>query len=347
MLSFAVTRFAARVDDFVYQAALSRGERSRKASPAESLGHAERIRALQAIGDAYAHRAEAQLFPAPRPATPTVTVTPVRHFGRGGEVFELAWTSEFAPLLPELEHRYARLRANRRARARVYGVPGAGRPAVLVVHGYLGGQVAFEERFWPLRALLRRGLDVALVVLPGHGARRDSPRTRPFFPGSDPRLTVEGFRQSILDVRALSAILRARGAPRVGVMGMSLGGYVAALLATVDPTLSFAVPVVPLASIADFARDGNRLVGTADERLAQHRALERAHAAVSPLARPARIDPARIAVVAGEVDRITPQAHAEKLARHLGAHSLVFPGAHLVQTGRDPVLERALDLVGA
>lgn len=345
LLTSAVTRFAAGVDDFIYKTALSRGERSRKASPAESLGHAARMDALAAIRDAYAHRGDEVLFPVPRPPSPGASL--VRRFGRGGEVVDLAWASEFTPLLPELRERYDARRANRRATARLFGVPGAGRPAVIVIHGYLGGQVVFEERFWPLRALLRRGLDVALAVLPGHGVRRDSPRERPFFPGSDPRLTVEGFRQSIVDLRALMAILAARGAPRVGVMGMSLGGYTAALLATLEPSLAFAIPVVPLASIADFARDGNRLVGLADEQIAQHRALEAAHAVVSPLARPPAIASDRIAIVAGEADRITPLAHADKLAAHLGAHRLVFPGAHLVQAGRAPVLARALDLVKA
>src|SRR5260221_165757 len=83
---------------------------------------------------------------------------------------------------------------------------------------------------------------------------------------------------------ALAGFLRARGAPTVGAMGMSLGGYSTALFATVDDALGFAVPIIPLASIADFARDQGRL-GDAAQSKEQHKALEAANRVVSPLAR--------------------------------------------------------------
>ena len=58
-----------------------------------------------------------------------------------------------------------------------------GRPAVVLVHGYLCGQWSLEERLWPLRAFARWGFDVALLVLPFHAGRGAS-FTRPPFPGA-------------------------------------------------------------------------------------------------------------------------------------------------------------------
>jgi pimeloyl-ACP methyl ester carboxylesterase len=185
---------------------------------------------------------------------------------------------------------------------------------------------------------VRRGLDVAIIVLPFHALRaREDRRAPPPFPGSDPRFTNEGFRQAVSDIRALIAWMRSRGTPEVGLMGMSLGGYTTALLATVESGLSFAVPIIPLASIADFARDQGRL-GKGSEGAALHEALDAATHVVSPFSRPSRIQREdglnRFLVVAGQRDRITPIAHAERLACHFDAPLVRFPGGHLLQFGR-------------
>jgi dienelactone hydrolase len=156
----------------------------------------------------------------------------------------------------------------------------------------------------------------------------------PLFPGSDPRITNEGFRQAVLDLRALGRHLRERGAPDVGAMGMSLGGYTTSLLATVEERLGFAVPIIPLASIAHTARSMGRLTGSPDDQRAQFEGLEAAHRAVSPLARPSRVDPTRMLVLAAEGDRITPVEHARLLAQHFGAPLHVFDGGHLLHFWR-------------
>jgi predicted alpha/beta hydrolase family esterase len=114
---------------------------------------------------------------------------------------------------------------------------------------------------------------------------------------------------------------------------MSLGGYTTALLATVEQRLAFAVPLIPLASIADFARDQGRL-GDGEQARLQHAALEEANAVVSPLTRKSLVPAERILVIGAESDRITPIAHAERIARHFGAPLHRFHGGHLLQFGR-------------
>jgi dienelactone hydrolase len=175
---------------------------------------------------------------------------------------------------------------------------------------------------------------VGLAVLPFHGVRGNAGQRRPAFPHSDPRMTVEGFRQAVLDLRALVGFFRARGSEHVGVMGMSLGGYSTALLATVQGDLAFAVPMIPLASIAEAARAGGRFVGTEAERELQHRALEETFRVVSPLGRAPRIASERVLILAAMGDQITPIAHARKLAAHFGAPIEQFAGGHLLQVGR-------------
>lgn len=271
----------------------------------------------------------------------------VRSYEGWGEVIDLSWKSTYAPFLDEMRERYARHEENALASARLF-LHRDPSPAVILVHGYLGGTFAIEERFWPVKWLFEQGLDVALAVLPFHGQRKRSQVARPVFPSSDPRFTIEGFRQAVHDLRWLQRWLGERGALSVGVMGMSLGGYTTALLSTIEPTLSFAVPLIPLASLADFARDGGRLVGTSEEQRAQHEAIETAHRVVSPFARPCLLPPDRVLVIGGEHDRITPIEHAQRLAQHLGGPLETFAGGHLFQLGRGDafrVVERLIDHV--
>ncbi len=321
------------VDGAVKAALLSRSRASRARSPAESLGPRERARRLRDIAALY-DRTEHFVRPESffgEPEAPAFQRAKVRAMA-GGEVIDLGWPSERPPLVLDLAEKFASAPANRIARARWFRGRETGRPALVLVHGYLGGAHALEERAWPIAALVERGLDVVLFVLPFHGLRGSG--RRPAFPGSDPRMTVEGFRQAIHDLGGLIRGLRAEGAPHVGAMGMSLGGYTSALAATTLADLDFAAPLVPLASVADFARDDGRFVGTQEDQDEQHRLLENACAVVSPLSRSPRTPRENILVLGCERDRITPIAHAEKLATHFGAPLVRMPGGHLVQIGR-------------
>jgi dienelactone hydrolase len=339
VVRFAQASLASSVDRLVATFALHRAMRSRADADTEALPHAERMEALAALHER--HRdprfsaAPEVFFGRAGEAGPWVR-SPIRSIP-GGQIVDVRWRSGYAVLAPEPEvrERYLRRHENHQAHARLYLHHDRPRPTALLIHGYLGGTYAVEERAWPVRWMFEKlGLDVAIPVLPFHGPR-GTPRRLPLFPSSDPRINVEAFRQAIWDLVSLRRALMERGCPAVGVMGMSLGGYTSALATTADPELAFAVPIIPLASVADAARDGGRLVGTPEEQREQHAALERAHRPVSPLARPGRLGAERLRVVAGEADRITPLPHAERLAAHLGAPLHVFRGGHLVQLGRD------------
>ncbi len=344
----------AGVDEIGARAIWYRSPASRRRSSAESLGPEERMDALAKIEALYAgadlYDDPDRFFGAPRRIEPESTrVAPLSRDGVRAEVVDLAWPSRVDPFVAELAARCADVVENRTARARVFHGEGPRRPLALLVHGYRGGHYAFEERAWPIAALLRRGLDVALVQLPHH-AQRARPGAGPRFPGSDPRLANEGFGQAVRDLRDLLHLAKGSwGAPAVVALGMSLGGYTVSLLGTVEPELDFVAPIIPLASLADAARDNDRLVGTPAEREAQHRALEGAYRVSSPLARSPRLGPERAIVVAAAGDRITPIAHAHRIAAHYRCELITFPGGHLLQLGRADgfrAILRRLDAVG-
>jgi pimeloyl-ACP methyl ester carboxylesterase len=248
----------------------------------------------------------------------------------------VAWPSEYQTFLPEVAEQYGRVAENHTAAARLVLCGDEPRPLAILIHGYLGGVHRTERRVWPMEFLRRIGMDAALFVLPFHGPR-SAPRRLgqpPPFPGADPRITNEGFRQAIGDLSDFIRWLRDRGHPTVGAMGMSLGGYTTALAATADDELSFAVPIIPLASIADTARRHGRLGKTPAQTEAQFRALEAVYRIASPLHRAPVIAASNILVIAGERDQITPLTHARAIAEHFGCRIETWPGGHLVQYGR-------------
>src|SRR4029078_9844975 len=112
-----------------------------------------------------------------------------------------------------------------------------------------------EERAFSAGYWLARGFDVALFQLPFHGDPAPGgvgrgARSGGLFAAANLVRTNEAFGQAIHDLRALAGWLRAEGAPAIGAIGMSLGGYTTALCSTLDD-LAFAVAWIPAVSMSE------------------------------------------------------------------------------------------------
>ena len=333
---------AAAVDRAATLAVQARNAR-RTASIPPPLGIDQRATVLQGFAALYPETLGDDFFLPVRAIAPVARTAP-NELGVA-QALDLSWNSDYTPFLAELGERYARTSQNHHAAARLLTAHEK-RPVAVLIHGYMTGHYHVEQRLWPLGRFLRSGYDVALFTLPFHGVRANPLRRgAPEFPGADPRFSNEGFRQVIGDLRNFVHWLKAEGHPEVGVMGMSLGGYTAALLATVEAELSFCIPVIPLASLADFAREQGELSSAPAAEAEEHALLDRIYRVVSPLERKPRISPARTLVVAAKADRITPVAHARKLAAHFGSPLVSWHGGHLLQLGRDACFRRVETLL--
>ena len=271
-----------------------------------------------------------------------------RHALRGGELLEVTYETDFVPVFPEERSNPG---LNRAGVARWWRHGRPGHPAMLCVHGYGGGHLWLERLAFDAGRFYRAGLDVVLYVLPYHGLR--SPRGAmqsgaPFF-DIDLVRTNEAFAQAIYELRALLCYLHAAGTGPVGAFGMSLGAYVTALLATVEPELAFAVPMIPLTSLAEMmwgeGADSPRLALAVEHgwTLALLRDVTRVHA---PLARQPLVPSERRLIIAALGDRICPPAHADALWRHWGRPRIHwYPGGHLAQFRRYGALRQIRSLL--
>lgn len=255
------------------------------------------------------------------------------------EIADLAWRSGWTCTHEDYRWRYAAYRENAVAHARHFRARGTPRPVILCIHGWGGGNFRLERLAFVVPYLLRIGLDVALVQLPFHGAR--APRglgSGAKFPGPNVVRTNEAFGHAIRDLRALVAWLHGRGAPAVGAIGMSLGGYTTALLASAEPRLAFAVPMIPVASFADVMwshGEGGAARSRAEAAGVTRDALRAAFEIHCPLERTPLVPFDRRLIIAGIGDRITPPEQARRLAAHWGEpRQHWFPGGHLAQFKR-------------
>lgn len=260
---------------------------------------------------------------------------------------DVSFHSPFQPVNPRQRDEYLGASANRTVHSRWWRHREGGRPVVLVLHGFAADLYAMNEWFFALPAFYALGCDLLMMTLPFHGTRRG--RGEPFsgygfFAGGPSRID-EAVAQSVQDARVLVRwLLDERGAPAVGVTGVSLGGLVTAQLAAAEPRLSFAIPNVPVSTLADLVMEWEPM-GTVLRRLASRGgwslAEARQHLAPSsPLTWDAVIPKDRLFVIGGAGDRLAPPKHARLLWEHWRRPRLHwFPGSHLLHFDRGRYLE--------
>jgi len=256
------------------------------------------------------------------------------------EVEMLRFESPFTALNPAVRESYASFEQNRVAWAQRWRHGAEPRPTLCVIHGFGASSYWLNSAFFNLPWLFGHGYDVLLYVLPFHGVRQ--PRAVPF---SGWGLFAHGFAhfneailQAVYDLRVLIGHLGAEGVEQVGVTGLSLGGYTAALLAEVDDRIALSVPNAPVADMASLIQhwfpSNVLLAAGASAAGIEREELQRALAVHSPLTYAPLIPPERRMIIGGLGDRLAPPEHAEMLCEHWdGCRLHWFAGNHVLHWG--------------
>lgn len=265
-----------------------------------------------------------------------------------GTCNDLWFESPFVPKNPRERDSYLRHAKNRVAHARHFRHHDGPRPTVIAIHGFSADLYALNEWFFALPWLYAMGLDVCLFTLPFHGPRqaRDSPFSgHGFFAGGINRIN-EAFAQAVHDFRILlDHFERALGATQVGVMGVSLGGFTAALLAAIEPRLRFAIANVPVASVPDLVHEWEPLGALVRGALARFglgiQDARHLLAVSCPLTYRPVLPRERLFVIGGVGDRLAPPKHSRLLWDHWGRCRIHwFPGSHLLHLDRGEYLRQ-------
>lgn len=267
------------------------------------------------------------------PTVPDAVTSESRRW-RGMGYERISYASGFVPY-PELPGAAAWSAhvANQRSVLRVFRHPGADRPWLFCIHGYRMGMNWLDMGLFPPEVLHKKlGYNLLLPTLPLHGPRKIGAKSGDHYLDGDLLDLLHAQTQALWDLRRALAWLRDREvAPKVGVYGVSLGGYNAALLATQEAELDFVLGGVPLADMPSVLW---RHLPDAHARFyAQHGLSEERYRAilsvVSPLHSPVRLPVERLHLFAAAADRIVTPDHPLMLARHWGTPVRWYQGSHL------------------
>lgn len=285
-------------------------------------------------------------------APPRVDITEEKpRFGHyrplGIPAVDLSFVSPFEPLNPEMRDEYMRHRRNRIAHAQYWRHPAGPRKTLIFVHGVIEGWYGLNSLWFALKWFYRHGYDIVQFTLPFHGyrtERRHGFSGVGFFSGGFAHIN-EAMLQGVCDLRVLMDYLFANGAPSVGVSGLSLGGYHAAMLATADPRLSFCIPNSPVVTPIDMALDWQPTGGVLRAMMKHYgvgiEQLRHGTAVHCPLTYRPQLDGERVLVIGGAGDRLTSPRFVRLLHDHWpGSHLHWFPGNHVIHLRQGEYLKR-------
>ncbi len=234
---------------------------------------------------------------------------------------QLRWLSEWAPRPFEPGgQRWLEYDANQRASAWILRHHDAKpRHWAVLVHGTEQGRLVVDQVVFRARKLYEElGCNVVLPLLPLHGSRRTRHGAGTGFPTLDVLDNVHGLAQSAFDVRALLRWIEQQDPLSISVSGLSLGGYVAALVAGLEGPLGAVVGMVPAVDFPEvFYRQAPRSMRGEEKFEAMASGSQRIHEVVSPLRFVPATPPERLFLVAGLHDRLLdPRAQTGRLAAH-------------------------------
>lgn len=260
--------------------------------------------------------------------------TLVRRRSRGIAFEHLCFESGYEPHPEEPgRERWLGYGANRSAHAWLLRHGDPGRPWLIAIHGYQMGSPAIDLRaLQPQRLHAELGMNVLLPVLPLHGPRKKTRVSGTGFISSDFIDTIHAEAQAMWDLRRMLGWLRAEGATRIGVAGLSLGGYQTALLATLDDGLACAIAGIPA---TDFARLVQRHAPPLEVAEARALGLDMETArqvlrVVSPLVLEPRLPRERRALFAAVSDLLVSPDQVRDLWRHWEKPRIAwYQGGHM------------------
>ncbi len=229
-----------------------------------------------------------------------------------------------------------------KVRARLFEHPGEPRPWLMCIHGYRMGWLPLDFQLFPPEWLHNKlGFNLIMPILPLHGARRRSWRSGDGLFDGNAADMLHAVLQGVHDMRCLLAWLRSeREAKDIAILGYSLGGFHAALLASLESELRSVIAAIPLVDIhtALHTHAPKRYLQAFQDAGMTQDELNELLRPISPLAMPPVVPLERLGITAGAADRIVPVGPISDLIQHWRQeNALWFEGSHL-SVRREPAV---------
>jgi GNAT superfamily N-acetyltransferase len=248
-----------------------------------------------------------------------------------------SWPSPVRTAFPKNDHAHARLFLCER---------GWEAPTVLMLHALMSASDLGYRRW--AAAFNARGWNAAFVHLPFHYSR-----TPPGFANGELAITAdlvrtaEGLRQGVSELRQLMALFRARGCREFGLWASSYGGWIGALLASVERDFRFIALMEPIVDVEHaiwLSPAGAALRRELRARGVESALVERHFHLASPLHAVPLCAADRVVMAAGTYDRIARAADIARLHElWSGSELLHIPQGHFGYRMMPSVWRRLLE----
>lgn len=288
-------------------------------------------------------------FPAPTelPRVASRPASPIAEWIAKGNVHNIRFDSSFEAVNPALREQCRGFTRNNVVHAQHWRHDDGPHPTLCVIHGFMGSPYLFNGLFFSLPWFYRSGYDVLLYTMPFHGSRAEkgSPFSGYGFFANGFSGFAEAMAQAVHDFRSIIDYLEFTGVDRIGLTGMSLGGYTSALLASVDDRIQAVIPNVPVVApdqTVDEWFPANKVVQL--RSLLSNTDSELTKAATrfsSPLNYEPLVPKDRRLIITGLGDRLAPPEQAEMLWEHWDRCAFHwFPGNHILHVSQPDYLRR-------
>ncbi|WP_262490984.1 alpha/beta hydrolase family protein [Mycobacterium simiae] len=268
-------------------------------------------------------------FFADPPPLSDVTVRKIK--GRRRTFYRMFFDSGYAPHPGEPgTERWLGYTANNREYALLLRHPEP-RPWLVCVHGTEMGRAPLDLavfRSWKLHEEL--GLNIVMPVLPMHGPRARGLPKGAVFPGEDVLDDVHATAQGVWDIRRILSWIRLQEPESlIGVNGLSLGGYLTSLVASLEEGLTCAILGVPVADLVELLGRHSGLRSD-DPRSDIVKVAEPIGRMISPLSLTPLVSVGGRFIYAGVADQLVhPREQVTRLWEHWGKPEIVwYPGGH-------------------
>lgn len=209
-------------------------------------------------------------------------------------------------------------------------------PGVIVLH-ILGGDFELSRLF--CRTLAHNDVAALFVKLPYYGPRRP-PGTSTRMVSPDPRQTVAGMTQAVLDIRRGRAWLAAQeeiDPQQTGIFGISLGGITCALAASAEPRFAKVCPMLAGGDVGQVSWNAKELSPIRERWLADGGTRETFFETlrqIDPAAHAGNLRDRQCLFLNATHDELIPRECTESLWRAAGEPEIVWYDAGHYSAGR-------------
>lgn len=238
-----------------------------------------------------------------------------------GEIVQLRAPSSFEPINPYFKDTYWQHHDHRNLNCELWRHDGEARPTFVFMHGYDADAHEINRVIFSAKKLYLDGCNICFFRLPFHTGKLGFSRQTLNFFGHGPAYTSEVFAHAVHDCRALISHFLDQGiASKVGVAGISLGGFVSTLVISSESRLDCATLIAPVFNLPESFMEWFPLAGLFNQLLAEEnismQEFRHAYALCNVLSYEPKIDSDKILLLSGVYDLVALPKYVKLLGEH-------------------------------